>query len=354
MAGGAGTRLWPMSRRNRPKQLLPIIGGSKSLLQLAAARLEGIVPPDRRLICTNESHRTLIRSSMPQFEDRRILGEPMRRDTLNAIGYTAAVLNKEDPDAIFAVLTADHIIEPQDEFKRKLQLGFELIEDDPERFVTFSIMPTHAATSYGYVERGAPLTGFEGAYEAKRFVEKPDKPTAESYIASGNFNWNSGMFVFHAGQFLQAVERFKPRAAQGLDEIAGAWGTNAQEATLKRVYDALPEISVDYAIMEPAADDEAIKVCTVAMGVWWTDVGSWPTFGESLPADNCGCRTNTRTVHMNSHNILAVSEDPEHTIATVDCNDLIVVHTHDVTMVCPASSAQRVKELAESMPEGVR
>ncbi len=156
MAGGAGTRLWPMSRRSRPKQLLPLIDGS-SLLKLAGERLEGVVPPDRRLICTSETHRQLIRETLPEFADGQILGEPVGRDTVNAVAFTAAVLAKQDPEAIFAVLTADHIIEPQDEFRRKVDLGFQLVEDNPRRFATFSVMPTYPATAYGYVERGDPV-----------------------------------------------------------------------------------------------------------------------------------------------------------------------------------------------------
>src|SRR6267142_3885066 len=153
MAGGSGTRLWPMSRKSRPKQLLPFIGG-RSLLEIAASRLEGLVPPQRRLICTNEAFRAAILQALPQFSDEQILGEPVGRDTVNAVGLTAAVLLKADPHAIFAVLTADHLIEPQEEFARKFDLGFRLIEDDPARFVTFSIKPTFPATGYGYVERG--------------------------------------------------------------------------------------------------------------------------------------------------------------------------------------------------------
>ncbi len=146
MAGGTGTRLWPMSRRNLPKQLLPLVGG-KSLLQLAADRLDGVVAPERRRICTLDAYRPVIRSTLPEFSDAQILGEPVGRDTLNAIGFTAMVLAKEDPEAIFVVLTSDHIIEPLDEFQRKLHHGLELVEEDPTRFVTFSILPSEPSTS---------------------------------------------------------------------------------------------------------------------------------------------------------------------------------------------------------------
>ena len=180
MAGGSGTRLWPMSRKARPKQLLPLIGG-KSLLEIAATRLEGLVPLKNRLICTGEMYRGAIRRVLPDFSDEQILGEPMGRDTVNAVGLTAAVLMKQDRDAVFAVLTADHLIEPQREFVRAVELGFKVVENDPSRFVTFSIKPAFAATGYGYVERGEPLSGFAEAFKAGRFAEKPDLATADSF-----------------------------------------------------------------------------------------------------------------------------------------------------------------------------
>ena len=211
-----------MSRRKRPKQLLPLIDG-RSLLELAAGRLEGVVDPPRRLICASEAHRGAIREAIPELTDEQILGEPVGRDTVNAVGFTAAVLTKRDPDAIFAVLTADHIIEPQDEFRRKVELGFQVVEDERSRFATFSIMPTYPATAYGYVERGRPIPRFQGAYEAKRFVEKPDAKTAQAYLDAGTFGWNSGMFVFGAQEFLDALRRFKPRSYEGIARIADGW-----------------------------------------------------------------------------------------------------------------------------------
>ncbi len=353
MAGGSGTRLWPMSRRQRPKQLLPLIEG-RSLLELAGRRLEGLVPPPHRLICTSEAHRDVLREALPDFSDEQILGEPVGRDTVNAVGFTAAVLAKRDPDAIFAVLTADHIIEPQDEFRRKVEMGFELVEDEPARFITFSIMPTSPSTAYGYVERGEPVPGFQGAYVARRFVEKPDARTAQAYLDAGTFGWNSGMFVFSAARFLEALSRFKPRSWEGVMRIAEAWGTPAQRSVLEEVYPTLPKISVDYAVMEPASRDARITVCTISMGVWWMDVGNWPSFGETLGEDEHGNRTNARTTHLDSRSVLAVADDPGYTITTIGCKDLVIVHTKDALLVFPASTAERVKELAGLVDERLR
>ena len=350
MAGGSGTRLWPMSRKKMPKQLLPFIGG-RSLLEIAAARLDGppmLVPHDRRLICTGEAYRESIRRTLPGFSDDQILGEPLGRDTVNAVGFTAAVLRKHDPAAVFAVLTADHLIEPQDEFARKFDLGFRLAESDLSRFVTFSIKPAFPATGYGYVERNEPINGFEGAFKAGRFAEKPDLKTAQEYLKSGRFNWNSGMFIFSAAMFLEALRWYMPENHEGLTKIADAWGTPNQQGVLNEIYPSLKKISVDFAVMEPASRDSRIQVCTVPMDVSWMDVGGWNAYGETLPPEPAtGNRANCHAMHLNSSNVLTVSDDPSHTITTIDCTDLIIIHSRDATLVCPRDSAEKIKDLAQ-------
>ena len=350
MAGGSGTRLWPMSRGETPKQLIGLFDG-KSLLEIAAERLDGIVATEQQWVCTNQKHQEIICEKLG-LPTSQLLGEPEPRDTLNAIAFTAAVLYKQDPDAIFAVLTADHIIRPQDEFAKCLDIGFSLVEEDATRFVTFGITPTFPATGYGYVELGETIC--DGARICKRFVEKPDKQTAEEYIASGNFAWNSGMFIFHAGSFLSALERLQPQSYAGIKRIADAWGTDQQQSVLSEVYPSLPKISVDYGMMETASSDDAITICTVPMDVQWLDVGSWPSYGDVLKADSNGNKSDTKSLHLDSNNVLCVSSDKSHTITTIGCEDLVIVHTDDATLVFPASEAQRVKEMHGLVDDDLR
>jgi mannose-1-phosphate guanylyltransferase len=370
MAGGAGTRLWPMSRKDRPKQLLRFIeqpgdAEPRSLLELAAHRLEGLIPPEQRYICTAEGYRAAIRAALPEFDDARILGEPMGRDTVNAVGLAAAVFQKQDPDAVFAVLTADHIIEPRDKFQSLIDLGFRLVESDPSRLVTFSIKPTYPATGFGYVERGTPLQNIPGgdglAFRVQRFIEKPDLPRAKAYVESGFFGWNSGMFVWKAATVMEALRIFKPESHEGLKKIQDAWGTDRQGQVLAEVYPTLPRTSVDYAVMEPAAKakERQFSVCTVLMDLKWLDVGSWPSYGQTVEADKQGNRVALRsaggkTALHNGGGNLVVNAVRGHTVALLGCKDLIVVHTEDATLVMPRDQAEGLKELHGQVEEGLR
>jgi len=383
MAGGAGTRLWPMSRKGQPKQLLRFITrpGDEhphSLLELASRRLEDLIEPANRYICTAETYRKAIREQLPEFSDEQVLGEPAARDTVNAVGFAAAILAKKDKDAIFAVLTADHVIEPVETFRERMDLGFRLVENDPRRFITFSIKPTYPATGFGYVERGTPVRdkkhgkspaidgSKEHAYQVARFVEKPDRPRAEVYVQSGDFGWNSGMFIWKASTFLEALEKYKPESHEGLMKIQESWGTKKGKSVLEAVYPTLPRISVDYAVMEPASkeaqksagrgDDARFSVCTVQMELQWLDVGSWPSYAQTVPADKAGNRSAGEgpSLIVGGKNNLVVSAAPGHTVAVLGVEDLIVVHTETATLVMPRSRAEELKTLHGLLDEDLK
>jgi mannose-1-phosphate guanylyltransferase len=349
MAGGSGTRLWPLSRKRQPKQLLPLIQG-RSLLQLSYDRLRGLLPPERIYVCTKSEYADPVFSNLPELPKGNLLGEPEGRDTANAVGFAAAVLHKKDPDSTMAVVTADHVIEPIDQFQSALRLAFEVVKEQPASLVTFGIVPTHGHTGLGYIYRGDPLpltSKRTGAFKVQSFKEKPDKATADRYVESGRYYWNSGMFVWRCDTVLKELSLHLPEAHKGLMRIAEAWGTAQQQGTIAEVYPKLQRISIDYAVMEPASQHKGkVNVVTVEMPIQWLDVGSWPALAETLRLDEHENAVDSQLVMLvDTDNNIIISHDPEHLIATVGLSDMIIVHTKDVTMVCPKRDAQRVKDL---------
>jgi mannose-1-phosphate guanylyltransferase len=351
MAGGSGTRLWPLSRANRPKQILPVVNG-KSLLQLSYERLRGLLPAEQIFVCTAAAHAKAVRENLPELPADNLLGEPMGRDTANAVGFSAAVLQRRDPEAVCAVVTADHVIEPVSQFRDSLNSAFQVIADRPQSLVTFGILPTYGHTGLGYIHRGEALS-VKGAFQVLGFHEKPDKALADRFVESGRYYWNSGMFVWRCDTVLNEIAIHLPGSYKGLTQIAQAWGTPQQETVLKDVYPRLPKISIDYAVMEPASQQKGkASVVVVEMPVDWTDVGSWPALAEILPVDEHNNSIECRTgCFLDSDDNVIFSADADHLISTIGVSDMIVVHSRDVTLICPKDQAQRVKELVNKVKD---
>jgi mannose-1-phosphate guanylyltransferase len=355
MAGGAGTRLWPVSRGDRPKQLVNVRSG-KSLLQLGYERLRGMLPPERIFVCTGAVHTPKVLENLPELSKENVLGEPEGRDTANAVGFPAAVLAKRDKDAVAAFITADHVIEPIETFQQAVQTAFDVVAEDPAALVTFGIVPSHGHTGLGYIHRGEALTVKgkpAGAYRVQAFREKPDKPTADRYVESGRYYWNSGMFVWRCDTVFRELGMHLPENHKLLAQVADAWGTSRQDAVLNENYPKLRKISIDYAVMEPASQNKGkARVVVVEMPVKWLDVGSWPALAETLPMDDHDNAVDCPAcVFLDSDGNIVISQEPQHLVTAIGVSDMIIVHTKDATLVCPKSEAQRVKELVGKVKE---
>jgi mannose-1-phosphate guanylyltransferase len=354
MAGGSGTRLWPLSRVARPKQLLDVLSGGPgeaphSLLAEAFTRLQQVVPADCIWVCTAARYAEQVRAALPELADDRLVLEPMARDTANAVGLAAALVADVDPDAELAVVSADHVIRPVERFAAALETAYAALADRPRALVTLGIPPTSPATGFGYVHRGA-ATSVAGVAEAASFREKPDRATAEAYLATGEYLWNSGMFVWRAQTVLDALAKHLPETAAGLDRVVAAARGPQRDAVLAEVFPTLQKISVDYAVLEPAATEPG-RVLVADLDVDWLDVGSWPALASTLGTDAQGNAVRGLSVVLDSAGNIVFSDDPDHLVALVGVRDCVVVHTADVTMVCPVGDAERVKQLLAAVEE---
>jgi mannose-1-phosphate guanylyltransferase len=344
LAGGSGTRLWPFSTAARPKQLVPLLEG-RSLLEVAVARATAVVPPERVWLGAGEALRDAV-STVPGLRADRLVVEPSGRDTLAAVALGCAVIAEHDPEAVVAVLTADHLIEPVAEFAATLDAAYALAESSDDLLVTFGVVPDSPATGFGYLELGEPLRG--AARRVTTFREKPERAVAEGFLAAGpsRYLWNSGMFVWRAATLLRAVDAFVPRSAPLLREMGRAYGTPDWPALARDAWPTLDRLSVDHGVMEPASTSAGFAVAALPLGTRWLDVGSWPAYGAALAPDADGNRVGAaRTVlHASRDNVVA-SSDPDHLVTLVGCEGLVVVHTPTATLVMPAAQAQSVKDL---------
>jgi mannose-1-phosphate guanylyltransferase len=339
MAGGAGTRLWPLSRRQRPKQLLKLFDGA-SLLQHSRRRLEGVFAPENIWLITSAGYLDLAAEQLPDVPRDNLIGEPVGRDTANAIGLAAHVLAQGDPDGTMAVFTADHLISPQDEFAESIEVGLAAAEQYPDSLVTFGIVPARPHTGYGYIHRGEPVG--EGAYKVAAFKEKPTQDVAESYVQSGEYFWNSGMFAWRISAILAELERCLPRNHHTLAQLARQWQNIAETEQLADTFAGLERISIDFGVMEKAR-----SVLVVEMDCRWLDLGSWSSVAETRQPDARGnVRIAPQSLILDGRDNIIVGE-PGHLIAIMGLNDLVVVQGEDATLICPRQQEQRIRELAE-------
>lgn len=343
MAGGSGTRLWPRSRVARPKQFLDLTSNA-TMLQEARERLYPLIPPERTIIVTNALHRIAVAEQLPRVPTENILGEPEGRGTAAAIGLAAAYLRARDPDAIMAVLTADHLIARPDVFRAVLDAAARVAAEG--WLVTLGIQPEYPETGYGYVERGEeiPISLAFAAYAVARFEEKPKRERAEEFVMSGRHSWNSGMFIWRVDRILEEMGRQLPELRAGLDAIGAAVGTPDEVATLARVWPSLPRTTIDYGVMEKA---ERVVVIPVEIG--WNDVGSWSSVYDVLPKDERGNAVVGQHLSLETSGSLIYT--PNRLVATVGLENMIVVDTGDAILICPRDRAQDVKAIVSQLQQ---
>lgn len=345
MAGGSGTRLWPLSRRGTPKQLLRLIGGT-SLLRLAFERATRVVPAERVLVVTGAPYLDAVREDLPEVAPENLLGEPVGRDSLNAVAWPAAVLSRRDPDAVIAQLTADQLIEPVDAFVEALEEAFAVAEADERALVTLGVVPTTAHTGYGYLHRGEPVPGFASACAVKEFREKPDAATAAAYLASGEYWWNAGMFVWRASTFLDQLAVLEPETRASVLDLA------ARPDRLSEVFPTLRKTSVDFAIMEPVSQGRGTgHVVAVALPIDWRDVGGFASLAEVLTADAAGNVVDGLAVLTDASGNLVINTVGEHLVAASGVQGMVIVHTPDATLVTTLTGAESVKAVVAAVAD---
>jgi mannose-1-phosphate guanylyltransferase len=345
MAGGSGTRFWPASTTATPKQLLTLVG-ERSMIAQTAARLGELVPPERRLVVTNARLVAAVRQQLPDLPAASVVGEPCKRDTAPCIGLAALLVSRVagDADATMAVMPADHVIAPDAAFQAAIRQAEELVDQSPELIVTFGIKPTYPAEIFGYIERGAAIaTHGAPTFAVDSFREKPSADVAAKYVESGNYYWNSGIFVWRASTILDALAERQPKMLEHLHNIADAWGTPQQQQVFDREFAAIEPISVDYAVME-----HATQVAVVEAPFEWDDLGGWQSLARRLGTDDQGNTLVGRTVCCNTTGTIVRTID-NHLVATLGVDNLIVVHTPDVTLVASRDSEEQIRQLVKEL-----
>ncbi len=346
MAGGGGTRLWPLSRQSRPKQMVRL-GEDRTLFQLAVDRLEGTFPPERIYVVTVADQVQDLQKQSPKIPAENYLVEPMPRGTASVVGLAAAALRQRDPQAVMAILAADHLIGNVDYFHQLLDNAHMLAKDG--YLVTLGIRPTYPSTGYGYIQRGEALDvyGFT-SYHVQRFKEKPDEPTARGFVERGDHDWNSGMFVWRVDRIWEEIQQLMPGLSAHLDQIDHAWDSPQRAEVVKSIWPLIKSETIDYGIMEKA--DRVVVLPAADLG--WNDVGSWESMFEVFqPNEDGNIVLDAQHLALNTQNSLIVSDHSGRLVVTLGVQDLIVVDTQDAVLICSRSNAQKVKEVVNLLKQ---
>jgi mannose-1-phosphate guanylyltransferase len=344
MAGGGGTRLWPVSRQKHPKHVLQLLG-KRTLFQSALDRLEGFIPAERIMVVTTLSQAEELAKQAPQLSQANFMIEPQPRGTASVIGLAASVIHKRDPGAVMLVLTSDHSIRNDDQFRLVMRVGVQVASKG--YLVTLGITPIFPATGYGYIIQGEALQEkFDyPVYQVLQFIEKPDEAKARLLLASGEASWNSGMFIWRADRILDEFSRQMPELKKTLDHIGTAWDTADQDKILQTEWPLLRPETIDYGIMEHANNVAVLP----ASGLEWSDVGSWDSlFTLLLPDEHGNVVVNSEHMALETRDSLIYSTRKK-LVVTIGVEDLIVIDSNDALLVCRRDQTQQVRQVIENL-----
>ena len=342
MAGGAGTRFWPASRHAWPKQLLSLVGEA-SMLQATVARLKGVCADEQILILTNEKLVAATLSQLPTLPDHSVIGEPCKRDTAPCIALAAGLIALQDPEATMLVMPADHVIQQVDQFHAAIETANQLLERDPNRLITFGIQPSYPAQIFGYIERAEAIDN--SGFQVKQFCEKPNAETAQRFIDSGDFYWNSGIFLWKCSTILRALRQLEPTMMQHIDTIVAASGSEKFNEVLQREFTKIKGTSIDYAVME-----HYDNVCVVPAPFDWDDLGTWSAIQRLSGLDQHRNSISGKHLGLNTTDCI-IYTDQKHLVVTLGLKDCLVVHTKDATLVADKTDEAAVKQAVAQLEE---
>ncbi len=347
MAGGSGTRLWPLSRYDRPKQSL-VGSGGKTLYQHAVSRLKGLFPAERIMVVTVADQVGMLHDQCPEIPAANYVIEPQPKGTASVVGLASVAIQERDPQATMAVLTADHLVQNETHLRQLLRGAYGLAQED--FLVTLGITPTFPATGYGYIQKGDPLGEYEGlsAFRVRKFKEKPDSELAQGLVRDGEHVWNSGMFIWKVSSVMAEFQRQMPELFAKLETLRRVWLTEDQSATLDRVWPTIHPQTIDYGIMEHA---EKVAVLP-SLDLGWSDVGSWESMFDSLDADSDG-NVVMRGAHLtiDTQGTLICGDTPDRLIVTIGLKDLVIVDTGNALLVCDRKESQKVRDVVRRLKE---
>ncbi|HEY1012854.1 MAG TPA: mannose-1-phosphate guanylyltransferase [Herpetosiphonaceae bacterium] len=344
MAGGTGSRLWPRSRRTKPKQFLPLLS-DRTMLQETVDRVLPLVDSSRIFVVTGDEYAQLVREQLPGVPRANIINEPSGRGTAPAIGLAAVQMRRSAPDAVMAVLSADHLILRNEAFRTALQAAEEAAQEG--YLVTLGIKPSFPNTGYGYIHCGPKLMEAQGLpiHRVARFAEKPDQATAERYVAQGDYYWNAGIFVWRTQTLLDALERFLPRLRSQLNQIQASFGKARHGITLSQIWEQVENITIDYGVMERAPN-----VAVIPVDIGWSDVGDWHTLATLMSDQESTNVVVGPHVEVDTKSTLIYS-DSGRIIATIGLEGFLVVDTGDALLIAPRDRAQDVKKIVDQLRE---